>query len=188
MKQFGLSLVLLLSVTACMQKHVPVATEPAEVDPADRVAIAVEYVAVPEASIYARPAEDAPVVGEYGMIEAVSVLEKKGPWCLVRTFDGTGWMKQAELLSGEQAAKIDTKVPRFYVEPQPVNYNRRGELWFQAKVNTEGEIVEVITVKNTTGSDGIAESNKAALMAARFYPMIDSGTRKTFIYEHRVYY
>jgi hypothetical protein len=188
MKRLSLVLVLLLSAVSCMQKRVPVATKPAAEIPADRIAIAVEYVSVPKANVYASDSETAAVIGNYGMIEAVSVLEKKGDWCLVRTYEGTGWMKRADLVTGAEAEKIDTKVPRFYVEPAQVPYPRRGEIWFQAKVNTDGEVIDVLTVKNTTGSESIAQQNEAALKAAKFYPMIDSGVRKTFVYEYRVFY
>ena len=53
---------------------------------------------------------------------------------------------------------------------------------------TDGAVVEVKTIKNTTGSNALASANEAALQQALFYPMVDKGTRKTFIYEHRVYY
>lgn len=184
-----IALVLLLAVFGCMQKPAPVASETqTSVDPADRVAIAVEYVAVPKASVYARPAPDAPVIDSYGLTEAVSVLEKKGDWSLVRTFNGAGWVRAADLVDGRTAEAMDTTTPRFFVEPRAIPFRTSGELWLQAKVNTDGEVVEVKTVKNTTGSQALETANLEALKEAKFYPMIEKGQHKTFIYEHRVYY
>jgi len=179
---------LILAAVGCTQKPAPVASETTAADPSERYAIAVEYVAVPKAIVYARAAVDAPVIDAYGLTEAVSILEKKGEWVEVRTFNGTGWVKQADLVAGDVAKNMDTTTPRFYVAPAAIPYNRGGEIWFQAKVNTDGQVVEVKTIKNTTGSQAIADANGEALKNASFYPMVDKGARKTFIYEHRVYY
>jgi hypothetical protein len=185
---FIAALVLIVALLGCTRKPAPVATDTQPVDPSERLAIAVEYVAVPSASVYARPALDAEVVGSYGFSEAISILEKKPEWCLVRTFDGSGWIRQTDLATGNQVDKVDTTTPRFYVEPKQIPFRTRGEIWMQAKVNTDGAVVEVKTIKNTTGSMALANANADALMQASFYPMVDKGTRKTFIYEHRVYY
>lgn len=189
MTRIAIAALILLALFGCTQKPAPVASEPTTaVDPAERYAIAVEYVAVPRANVYSRPATDAPVIDSYGLTEAVSIVEKKGEWNLVRTFSGTGWVKASDLVVGEVAAKIDTATPRFYVEPKQIPSRARGELVYQAKVNTDGDVVEVITVKNTTGSVALATANADALKAAKFYPMVDQGQRKVFTYEHRVYY
>lgn len=189
MTRIAIAALILLALFGCTQKPVPVASEsPASTDPAERLAIAIEYVAVPKANVYARPAADAPVIDSYGLTEAVSILEKKGEWSLVRTYDGSGWVKSAELVDGATAEKMDTVTPRFFVQPRQIPFRARGELWYQAKVNTDGDIVEVITVKNTTGSKALEDANAEALREAKFYPMIDQGQHKTFIYEHRVYY
>jgi outer membrane biosynthesis protein TonB len=188
MKHLLVALTLLI-LTACVQRPAPVSSETASVDPADRLAIAVEYVAVPKAIVYARPAVDAPVVDSFGLTEAVSVLEKNKEWCLVRTFSGSGWVKQSDLVAGNVAETMDTTTPRFYVLPAVVPAPRtRGEILMQAKVNTDGEVVEVKLLKNTTGSDAIAKANSDALKAAKFYPMVDKGQHKSFVYEHNVYY
>ncbi len=179
---------LILLAAACMQKPAPVTADTATVDPADRPAIAVEYVAVPSMSVYRGPAENTEVIGRYGLTEAISVLERKGGWSMIRTFNGTGWVKSADLMNAEQAAKIDTAVPRFYVAPKAIPFSVRGEIWLQAKVNTDGDVVEVKPVKNTTRNRALEDANAEALMQAKFYPVIDKGARKVFIYEHRVYY
>ncbi len=179
----------LLILTACVQRPAPVASDTQNVPPDEKLAIAVEYVAVPSLTVYERPALDAAVTGSYGLSEAISVLEVKGDWKMIRTFDGTGWARATDLLPADQLAKIDLNVPRFYVAPAPVSAPRaRGELAFQAKVNTDGAVVEVKATRNTTGSQSLADQNAAALQKAQFYPMVDKGARKTFIYEHHVYY
>ena len=187
MKPFVTALIL-LAVLGCMQKPAPVSTQSTTVPPDEQLAIAVEYVAVPQATVYARPAPDAQVIGSYGFTEAISVLEKKGDWTRIRTFDGTGWVKQADLMTGEQSKTVEPNVPRFYVEPAKIPFHTSGEIWLQAKVNTDGEVIDVQTTKNTTGSIALGNANADALKAAKFYPMVDSGSRKTFMYEHRVYY
>jgi hypothetical protein len=179
----------LLILTACVKRPTPVASDTQPVPPAERLAIAVEYVGVPSMTVYERPALDATVTGSYGLSEAVSVIEVKGDWKMVRTFEGTGWVQGKDLLAAEQTKNVDLAVPRFYVVPAPVNAPRaRGEIELHAKVNTDGAVVEVKTMKNTTGSQALADQNVEALKKALFYPMVDKGTRKTFIYEHHVYY
>jgi len=183
-----LAVLLLILPAACTQKPAPVAGDTLPKDPAERMAIAVEYVAVPTMNVYRAPAADAQVVGTYGMSEAISVLERKGEWSLIRTFEGAGWVKSADLMTAAQSAKIDTAVPRFYIAPKTIPFNASGELWMQARVNTDGEVIEVKTVKNTLRSPALVNANVEALKAAKFYPMIDKGARKVFVYEHRVYY
>lgn len=179
---------LVLIAAACIQKPVPVSTETTPVADDERPAIAVEYVAVPSMTVYSRPAADGEVVGTYGLKEAISVLERNGEWTRIRTFNGSAWVKQADLITAEAAESVDSTVPRFYVAPVAVPFSTRGEIWMQAKVNTDGEVVDVTVTNNTTGSAALANANADALKSARFYPMIDNGTRKTFTYEHRVYY
>lgn len=188
MRPLFIAAFILAAALGCTQKPAPVASDTSPVDPSERLAIAVEYVAVPKAIVYARPAVDAREIGAYGLTEAVSILEKKGEWCYIRTFSGAGWVKQADLVPGDVADKMDTTTPRFYVAPRTIPFNADGELWLQAKVNTDGQVVDVKTVKNTTGSRVLEEANVAALKEAQFYPVVDKGTRKTFSYEHRVYY
>ncbi|HEX7706995.1 MAG TPA: hypothetical protein VF701_11115 [Thermoanaerobaculia bacterium] len=190
MKQlFAIALLLLVATVGCTQKPEPVVSDTAPADPADRIAVAVEYVAIPRAMIFARPAGDAPEVGSYGLMEAVSILEKQGDWVMVRTFDGTGWMKQSDLLSGDQAEEVDTLTPRFYVEPAVVPARARGEIWLRARVDTDGRVIDVQAIKDTTGLTELVKANSEALKAAEFYPVVDKGgARKLFTYEHRVYY
>jgi hypothetical protein len=187
MKQLLVAL-LVLAALGCMQKPVPVA-ELSTIDPAERPAIDVLYVGVPTMLVFAQPAADAPQIGNYGLTEAISVLERKGEWSMIRTFSGTGWVKSSDLLRGAALEKITADaMPRFYVAPQAVPFNTRGEIILQAKVNTDGAVIDVTTIKNTTGSTALADSNASALKVATFYPLVDKGTRKTFVYEHHVYY
>ena len=188
MKSFLTALILIAAV-GCMQKPAPVSNQSTTVAEDEQLAVAVEYVAVPSMTVYARPAADAEVVGSYGLKEAISILEKKGEWVRIRTFNGSGWVKQADLMPADVADKTDTTIPRFYVEPQQIPFSTRGEIWMQCKVNTDGEVVEVKVTNNTTGSAALANANADAMKAAKFYPMVDKGgARKTFTYEHRVYY
>ena len=179
----------LLILAGCIQKPAPVANETTSLDPSQRQAIDVRYVAVPTMIVYARPDAGAPQIGSYGLTEAISILERQGEWTLIRTFTGDGWVKSADLMTGAEIDKIAADAtPRFYVAPAAVPFGGRGEIILQAKVNTDGSVIEVTPVKNTTGSQPIAALNASALMEAKFYPLVDKGTRKTFVYEHHVYY
>jgi hypothetical protein len=108
----------------------------------------------------------------------------------VRTVDGSGWAHANELMAADEAAKLaNDKTPRFVSPPTAIPATGvRGEIDFNAKVNTDGEVVDVQIVKNTTGIKSLADQNAQALKSARFYPLVDKGQRMTFVYEHRVYY
>lgn len=189
MKHIFVALLILAATAGCMQKPAPVANETTSVPPAEMPAIAVEYVQVPSMQVYDRPGTDAAVTGQYGLSEAISILDHKGEWKMIRTFDGVGWVKAADLASAETFDKIDLNEPRFYVAPQKIDDSRaRGEIAIQAKVNTDGAVVETRTVMNTTGMTSLAAANEQALQEAKFYPLVDKGSRKTFIYEYKVYY
>ena len=178
-------LVTLLALAACVQQRP--AAQP--VEPPARTAIAIEYVAVPTMTVYAQPAADAPIVTTYAIAETVSVLAKQGEWSEIRTTDGTGWVHAKDLISGQQQAELDKNpVPRFFTEPAAVPARAFGEITLLAKVNTDGDVVEVQTLKNTTRNAKLAEANAAALRQARFYPLLQKGQRMTFTYEHKVTY
>lgn len=175
-------LVVLLLVACGTKRSVPVASGP-------RVAIAIAYVGVPSLDIHTQPNDVAPVITTYGYTETVSVLARQGDWVEVRTVDGSGWARAKELIGAADAAAAKAETPRFMVPPIPVpNNGRRGELGFEAKVNTDGEVVEVKAVKNTTGSQPLAVANAEALKSARFYPLIQNKTHVAFTYQHHVYY
>lgn len=182
---------LLIAALACTQKPAPVASDVNKpVPPEERMAIAVEYVAVPSMNVYEKPALEAPVTGSYGISEAISVLENKGEWKMIRTFSGAGWVRAADLTTPEKAKAFEDKgIPTFYIEPKKVEQiNARGEIAYQAKVNTEGKIVDVKLIKNTTGLQWLADENAKLFQQAQFYPLAKKGQRSTFTYEYRIYY
>ena len=185
MKRSFALLLILAAATACTKAVPKVATEPPP-----RHAIEIQYVAVPTINVYAQPRADAPVVTQYGINETVSILKRQGEWVELRTVDGSGWARASELMTADQAKAIaDNPVPRFLTAPVQVPDARaRGEITFNAKVNTDGEIVEVNIAKNTTRNNALAVANANALMEARFYPMIQKGQRMTFTYEYKVEY
>lgn len=177
-------LVLLLLVACGTKRQVPVAS--AETP---RLAIEIQYVGVPQMSIYAQPNDVAPVITTYSYTETVSILSRQGDWVEVRTVDGSGWAHAKELIGGKEASILKGETPRFMVAPIGVpNGSRRGELGYEAKVNTDGVVIDVKTVKNTTGSEPLAVANAEALKAARFYPLIQKGQHVAFTYQHHVYY
>ncbi len=178
-------LLLVVGAVACTQK--PKVVTDREIT-GIRPAIAIEYVAVPSMTVYASPEPNAQTIGSYGFSETISILSQKADWVEIRTFEGSGWAKAADLMTGDQAKSFsDNPVPRFYVQPVQVPFNGHGEVVLQAKVNTAGEVYEV-TQTSSSVSQQIADANAMALRQSKFYPLVDHGQRKTFIYEHRVVY
>ncbi|HEX9163926.1 MAG TPA: SH3 domain-containing protein [Thermoanaerobaculia bacterium] len=177
---------MIAAALSCTQKPRP--TSDADVS-GIRPPVEIAYVGVPTLNVYAAPAANAQVTGKYGYSESISVLARKGEWSEIRSFDGTGWVKSAELMNAEQAkAFSDNAVPRFFVAPPAIPAKAHGEIVMQAKVNTEGDVYQVTTISNSTGILSLADQNAAALAQAKFFPLIDKGQRKAFTYEHRVYY
>jgi hypothetical protein len=178
-------LVLLLLVACGTKRQVPVASADTP-----RMAIEIRYVGVPQLSVYAQPNDVSPVITTYGYTETVSILARQGDWAEVRTVDGSGWAHAKELITVDEARLVSKEnTPRFMVAPIGVPKGGvRGEIAFEAKVNTDGAVVDVKTVKNTTGSEPLAIANAESLKNARFFPMIQKGQHVAFTYQHHVYY
>ena len=179
-----LAFILLFS---CTQKPKPVAQA---VDPAERLAVAIQYVGMPQTNVFSTPDRNAEVKTVYRYGETVSVLAFQGDWAEVRTVEGTGWISRADLITAEALQQlVDSQVPRFLTPPVAIPSARaHGEIAMQAKVNTDGEVVQVTTVRNTTGNNQLALDNATALLQSRFYPMVQKGQRFTFTYEYKVTY
>jgi len=181
-----LLLIIPILLFSCMQKLKPVAQANSE----SREPVAIRYVGVPTLKIHAAPNEASNVLTKYGFGETVSVLSHRGPWAELRLFDNsTGWVLTSELMTAEEAAKLVNDTPRFYLAPPAVDPGRaHGEIELQAKVNTDGTVIDVVTMKNTTGSSILGRQNADALKQAQFYPISQKGQRMTFYYTHNVYY
>jgi TonB family protein len=176
-----------LVLAACAKSEPP--AEPA-IDA--RMPVGVEYVRGAELEIHAKPDAASPVVTKYLASEAVSILSKQGEWVEVRTASGSGWAKASELASGGEIAAGaggESTSPRFIVPPEPVSQpGAAGEIVLEADVSSNGEVFGVRVLQNTTGSEGLAARNVAALQKAKFAPIIKRGQRMPFTYEHRVHY
>ena len=184
MKQTFTLLITLIALAGCVQRP---ASEPTEAPP--RLAIAIMYVGAPVLTVYSQPAENAPVVTTYGIGETVSVLQNKNGWSEIRLNESTGWVKSADLITREQQAALEKDpTPRFFVAPAAVPGKGHGQIIMEAKVNTDGEVIEVKVLSNTIRDPKLVEANIAALKAAKFYPMLQKGLRSPFTYEHRVGY
>jgi hypothetical protein len=154
----------------------------------DRPTLEVDYVAAPQLEVRANRSADAPVVAHYQNGESVSVLAKQDGWAEVRINDGSGWIRASEI-TGSPAPAGDSLTPRFRVSPPPVSSpTARGQLVLEAQVNSDGDVVEVKMLTNTTDSAALENSNRVALQGAHFYPMIKDGRRIPFVYEYRVQY
>jgi uncharacterized protein YgiM (DUF1202 family) len=174
-----------LLLAAC-SREAPVATETVDT----REPVTVKYVSAPELNVYEQANDASPVLATYQNGEAVSVMAEKGEWVEVRTGDRSGWAKAAELGSAEEkTAQEENPQPKFRIVPMPVSApSARGEIYLEADVNSDGEVIAVRMLANTTGSDALGAQNASALRAARFFPIVKDGERKPFKYYHKVMY
>lgn len=176
----------LLTLAACGSE--PAATNTAPLD--TRMPIEVRYVGAPELVVREQPNDSAPELATYQNGEAVSILTVKGEWVEVRSGEGSGWARSADLTDAAgQEAQEDNPQPKFRVVPMPISApGASGEIYLEADVNSDGEVTSVRTITNTTGSEALALQNTEALKSARFYPIVQDGERRPFKYYHRVTY
>ncbi|HYI10846.1 MAG TPA: SH3 domain-containing protein [Thermoanaerobaculia bacterium] len=181
MKRFAV----LLLLAACTKEQ-PVSTGTMDM----REPVAIRYVGAPELPVRAEANEQAEVLATYQNGEAISILSDKGEWVEVRTGDRAGWARAADLTTAEgKKAEEDNPTPKFRVMPLPVSApSARGEIYLEADVNSEGEVLSIRTITNTTGSEALAIQNTNALRRARFFPIVQDGQKKPFKYYHRVTY
>lgn len=176
---------LILTLVGC-------ASEEPDIPPA-REAIAIRYVSEPGVEIHAEPRSSSAVLTTYRFGETVTVLDTEGEWSEIRLeLERSGWVPSA-LLSAErqeQTAADGSPVPRFRVAPNPVfsPSGASGEIVLEASVNTDGDVLDVRTIRNTTGRNDLEARNRAELRKASFYPLLVNGHPRQFIYEHRVTY
>ncbi|HJW96217.1 MAG TPA: SH3 domain-containing protein [Thermoanaerobaculia bacterium] len=174
----------LLFLAACRQEQVTTVTTDT------REPIAIMYSGVSELPVYAKPDDKSKVLTKYLSGESVSVLAKNGDWSEVRTVDGSGWVHTADLTTAEAAKSEEANPkPKFRVAPSPVSApSAHGVIYLEADVNTEGEVTHVDVISNETKDNGLLQRNIAALMAAKFYPIVQKGQRKAFKYDFRIDY
>ena len=183
MKYLAIALVLLASFC----KSEPVVT--ATVD--TREPIGIWYVGAPGGmDVRQQPNDTAEVIATYQNAEAISVLAQKGEWAEVRVGDGSGWARMTDLTTAAaKDADEEDPQPKFRVMPLPVTApSAHGEVYIEADVNSDGEVIRTRIITNTTGSPSLANQNAAALQAAKFYPIMQKGERTPFKYYHRVTY
>lgn len=170
-------------VTCCSREAVPPPTD-------TREPIDIAYVTGGGLRVHAQPNDASPLIVTYENGESVSIMSKKNDWVEVRVGDRTGWAHSSELGTGAQAKEqSDNPAPRFLKFPSPVSSpSSHGELYFEADVNTDGDVTAVRVISNSTGSDALATQNAAALQAAKFVPIVKNGSRRPFKYYHHVTY
>ena len=179
--------VLLLLLAACRGEE----TRPFLDEQTDtREPIATYYVTGPELPLRQKPDPASTVITTFQNGEKVSVLAQQGEWAEVRTGDRSGWALMADLGTAKAAQEeAETPTARFVKSPSPVtNMTAKGEIYIEADVNTDGDVVNTRIIQNTTGSPGLAMQNEAALRQAKFYPILKNGSRQVFKYYHRVTY
>ena len=178
-------LILVTAAAGCREKTRAFLEEPTDT----RAPIATHYVTGPELPVYQRPDETSPVLITYQNGESVPVLAQQGEWTEIRTGDRSGWARSANLGTSQQAVIEDNMVARFVKAPASVtNLTARGEIYIEADVNTDGDVVNTRIITNSTGSEELAQQNAAALRTAKFYPIVKGGERQVFQSYHRVTY
>jgi len=183
----ALLLFIAVLIFAC-SRNVAVVAPPENAD--SETAIEVAYIGAPSVAIHQFPSDSSPAITTFRYTETVSVLAQKNEWVKVRTSMGNGWMRRADLID---AATVDDILknpsPRFVAKPEPIPDTRaHGDIAYTARVNTDGEVIDVQMLRNTTRNKALADANATALKSARFYPMLQKGQRVVFTYEHHVYY
>ncbi|HEU4521184.1 MAG TPA: TonB family protein [Thermoanaerobaculia bacterium] len=170
---------------ACGEK-----TEPFLQQTDTRAPIATRYVTGPELPVRQSASEDAPVMVTYQSGERVSVLAEQGEWVEVRVGDRSGWARKEFVgTAAETGQEGDDITVRFQKTPPSVtNLTATGEVYIEADVNTDGDVVNTRVLHNSTGSEALAAQNEAALRQAKFYPIVKNGERQPFKYYHRVTY
>ena len=165
--------------------------EPAITETIDtREPIGIWYVGAPELPVRQQPNDTAPVIATYQNGEAISVLTQKGEWAEVRTGASAGWARMSDLTTAQgKTAQEETPTPKFKIMPLPVTApNASGEIYIEADVNSDGEVISTRILGNTTNSPTLASQNADALKSARFHPIVVKGERKPFKYYHKVTY
>jgi uncharacterized protein YgiM (DUF1202 family) len=177
---------LLFLLAACRSE--PAVTNAPPID--TREPLSIRYVGAPELVVREQPSADAAELATYQNGEAISVLAEKGEWVEVRTGERAGWALAGELTDAKGAAEQeDNPQVKFRVIPMPISApSAKGEIYLEADVNSEGEVISVRTIANTTGSQALVSQNTDSLKAARFYPIVQNGERRPFKYYHRVTY
>jgi uncharacterized protein YgiM (DUF1202 family) len=155
-----------------------------------RAPISIFYVGAPELPVREKPDDAAPVIATYQNGESISVLAEQGDWVEVRTGETSGWARKADLTTAEaKTAQEENPQPKFRLMPLPITApNASGEIYIEADVNTDGDVVNTRIITNTTNSPMLAQQNADALRNAKLYPIVQKGERVPFKYYHRVTY
>ena len=156
-----------------------------------RAAIATYWVTAPELKVHAKPDDNSKVVTKFLNGESVAVLSKRNDdWVEIRTVDGSGWAHMADLGSAATAQQSEENPsPKFEHVPAPISApGVHGTIYIEANVNTDGKVTSAKVITNTTGNDELAQRNIEALEQAKFYPIVQKGEKKPFVYYYRVDY
>lgn len=155
-----------------------------------REAIETQYVGAPELKVHRTPDAASPVVTTFLNGESISVMSRKGDWTEVRTTEGTGWALTSDITNAAAAAKEEeAPTPKFRKPPYQISQpGAKGTIYIEANVSTTGDVTSAKVLTNTTGSATLAARNLEALQQSKFYPIVQKGERKSFIYYYRIDY
>jgi len=158
-----------------------------------RESIGTMYVSSDEAPIQERADASSPTLTTFKSGEAVTILALKDQWAEVRLdVDRSGWIAREHLTAQTDAAETRSTVTaiKFRRPPSPVFRagSSRGVIQLEASVDQNGNVTNVRTLSNTTGSPELERMNRDELLRAKFYPLTSKGRKTAFVYSHRVEY
>lgn len=183
-KQLGTLFLVLGMLAGCSEEPV--------VDPI-RESIGTMYVSADEAPVLERPDASSATLTTFKAGEAATILALKDQWAEVRLdIDRSGWIAKEHLTAQTNAAEMRSTASQinFRRPPSPVFRagSVHGEILLEASVDANGNVTNVRTLSNTTGSPELERMNRDELLRAKFYPLMSAGRKTPFIYSHRVEY
>lgn len=158
-----------------------------------RESIGTMYVSSDQAPVLERPDASSPAVTTFKAGEAATILALKDQWAEVRLdIDRSGWIAKEHLTAQTNAAEMRSTATeiKFRRPPSPIFRagSTSGVIELEASVDQNGNVTNVMTLSNTTGSPELERMNRDELLRAKFYPLISKGRKTPFVYSHRVEY
>lgn len=183
-KRLGFLLLMLATFAGCSEAPV--------IEPV-RESIGTMYISSDQAPVMERPDASSPTVTTFKAGEAATILALQDQWAEVRLdIDRSGWIARENLTAQSDAGEMRSSVSeiKFRRPPSPIFRagSVRGQILLEASVDANGNVTNVRTLSNTTGSPELERMNRDELLRAKFYPLVSAGRKTPFVYSHRIEY
>lgn len=157
-----------------------------EVPPA-RETIAIKYAAT-DVNVREHPSAEAPTIATFKVGESISLIGGNEEWDEVKLgFEKYGWVPKTDLAATREEISSKADDIRFRVPPEPVTApGIRGQIIIDASVNVYGDVVGVRLKTNTTRRPDIEQATLNSIKHAKFYPLLEEGKAKPFVYTYTV--